>query len=86
MSSRGLNRRQLFQRLGVGAATGAWVASSVRETAGAPSSDKLSIKIAGYKLDRVQALIDEINRMSESQQQEAGVGSERRESTYPRRY
>jgi Ca-activated chloride channel family protein len=29
--------------------------------------------------DRVQALIDEINRMSESQQQEAGVGSEEKQ-------
>ena len=29
--------------------------------------------------DRVQALIDEINRMSESQQQEAGVSSEEKE-------
>ena len=29
--------------------------------------------------DKVQALIDEINRMSESQQQEAGIGSEEKE-------
>ena len=29
--------------------------------------------------DRVQALIDEINRMSESQQQEAGIGSEEKQ-------
>ena len=34
---------------------------------------------AAANRERVQALIDEINRLSESQQQEAGVGSEKKQ-------
>ena len=58
MASNGFNRRELIKGIGIGAVAGAWTASAVRNATAAPSSNKLPITIAGYKFDRVEALID----------------------------